>query len=160
VSVAQRIHDEVALHLPAVALPLLRYAVARSGDDPTVEDAAANLGVDRKTLVNWLRTCGTVRPFEFIAWIRLAIAAGMLEDPGKTIEQVALDAGFSSAAAFRNMLRRYTDLSCSDIRMEGGLARVLARFLLELTPETERDVPSAMPMPEAELHVPAQHRGA
>ena len=81
-SVARRIHDEVALHLPPAALPLLRYAVSRAGDEPSVEDAAASLGVDRKTLFNWLRDCGQVRPREFINWVRLAIVVGMLEDPG------------------------------------------------------------------------------
>ncbi len=159
-SVAQRIHDEVSLYLPPAAQPLLRYAVSRASDEPSVEDAAANLGVDRKTLFNWLRGCGDVRPRAFINWIRLAIVVGMLEDPGRTIEQVALDAGFSSGTAFRNMLQRYTGLRASDIRGEGALETVLRRLLSLLSTETNEDTTEPMPVSGAEMRVPAHNHGA
>lgn len=154
-SVAERIHAEVALHLPAVAHPLLRYAITRSVDEPSVDDAAASLGVDRKTLRNWLRHSGTVRPREFINWVRLAVVVGLLEDPGRSAEQVALEAGFASGTAFRNMLRRYTGLRSSEMRVAGGLARILSLFFAALSPETDRDVGQVMPVPLAEMHASA-----
>lgn len=159
-SVARRIHDEVALHLPPAALPLLRYAVSRAGDEPSVEDAAASLGVDRKTLFNWLRDCGQVRPREFINWVRLAIVVGMLEDPGRTAEQAALESGFASGTAFRNMLHRYTGLRSSQIRGEGSVESVLARFLAVLVAETDADSTEPIPVSDAEIRASAQHRGA
>lgn len=159
-SVAQRIHDEVVLHLPPSAHPLLRYAISRAADEPTVEDAAANLAVDRKTLFNWLRDCGQVRPRTFINWIRLAIVVGMLEDPGRTAKQVALEAGFASGTAFRNMLQRYTGLRSAEIRGEGALERVLARFLSMLAAETDTDGTGPMPVSDGEMHASAHDRGA
>jgi AraC-like DNA-binding protein len=155
-SVAQRVHDEVALHLPAVAHPLLLYAVTRSIDDPSVKDAAASLGVDRKTLFNWLRNAGGVRPREFINWVRLSIVVGLLEDPGRTAEQVALQVGFSSGTAFRNMLQRYTGLSSSKMRGEHGLARILALFLAELTAETDDGSRRLIPVASEETPVSAR----
>jgi AraC-like DNA-binding protein len=159
-SVAQRVHDEVALHLMPVARPLLRYAIGRAADEPSVEDAAASLGVDRKTLFNWLRGSGQVRPREFINWVRLAIVVGMLEDPGRSAEQAALEAGFSSGTAFRNMLQRYTGLRASEIRGEGAFETVLTRFLALLSMETDDDSTEPMPVSEAVIGAPAHHRGA
>jgi AraC-like DNA-binding protein len=159
-STAERIHDEVSLHLPVAAHPLLRYAISRAGDDPSVDDAAAALGVDRKTLFNWLRQCGDVRPREFINWIRLAIVAGMLEDPGRSAEQAALEAGFTSGTAFRNMLQRYTGLRTSEIRGEGALGGVLSRFVSMLSVESDDGLAAPMPVSEANMRVQLHHREA
>jgi len=133
-SAAQRVHDALSPRLPPAAQPFLRYAISRAGDDPTVDDAARNLGVDRKTLFNWLRRSGSIGPRELINWTRIAIGVGMLEDPRRTAEQVAMDLGFASGTAFRNMLRRYTGVNCSEIRVGGGLDRVLAMLAARLGP--------------------------
>jgi AraC-like DNA-binding protein len=159
-SVGHRIHDEVALHLPACALPLLRYAIARAADDPSVQDAAKSLGVDRKTLFNWLRHSGGVRPREFINWIRLAVVAGMLEAGGRTAEQIALESGFASGAAFRNMLQRYTGLTSSEIKTEGGMTRVLAGLVAALSADTESDAAPPKPMAHTDMSVFAERRRA
>jgi AraC-like DNA-binding protein len=159
-SVGQRIHDEVALHLPPFAHPLLRYAITRAADDPSVEDASVSLGVDRKTLFNWLRHTGAVGPREFINWIRLAIAVGMFEERGRSAEQVALESGFASGAAFRNMLQRYTGLTCSQIRNDGGMTRVLAGLISALSAETQGEAFRAKPLSHSEMRVTAQQRGA
>jgi AraC-like DNA-binding protein len=159
-SVGQRIHDEVALHLPAFALPLLHYAITRAADDPSVEDAATSLGVDRKTLLNWLRQAGGVGPREFINWIRLAAVAGMLEEGGRTAEQVALASGFASGASFRNMLQRYTGLTSSQVRTEGGMTRVLAGLIAALSTEAESDAAPRKPMAYTDMSVFAQRRRA
>jgi AraC-like DNA-binding protein len=136
-SIAERVYGEVARCLPIGARPFLRYAVSRAADDPTVDDAASSLGVDRKTLFNRLRRCGVVGPREFINWVRVAIGVGMLEDPHRTAEHVALELGFPSGTAFRNMLQRYTGVNCSEIRNAGGLERVLALFTSRLAADAE-----------------------
>jgi AraC-like DNA-binding protein len=159
-SISQRVQNEVALHLPSQARPFLRYAVTRFGDEPSVEDAARTIGVDRKTIFNWLRHGGGVGPREFLNWIRLAIAAGMLEDPGRSAEQAALEAGFASGAAFRNMLHRYTGLTCSQIRGTDGSAKVLGALVSALAQETEVPTIYRMPMPDAEMRPQAQTRRA
>jgi methylphosphotriester-DNA--protein-cysteine methyltransferase len=158
--IARRIQAEVALHVPAHVQPLVRYAVTRAADEPSVEDAARSLGVDRKTIFNWMRDVGDVGPREFLNWIRLAIAVGMLEDPGRSAEHVALEAGFSSGTAFRNMLQRYTGLACSEIRSGGGLSRVLGGLFAALASETESAAFRPIPMPDAEMRASPQMLGA
>jgi AraC-like DNA-binding protein len=88
--------------------------------------------------------------------VRLSIVVGLLEDPGRTAEQVALQVGFSSGTAFRNMLQRYTGLSSSKMRGEHGLARILALFLAELTAETDDGSRRLIPVASEETPVSAR----
>jgi methylphosphotriester-DNA--protein-cysteine methyltransferase len=159
-TIAQRIQDEVGLHLPASVHPLLRYALSRSADESSVEDAARSLGVDRKTIFNWMRPAGTLGPSGFLNWIRLAIVVGTLENPGRSAEQAALEAGFPSGTSFRNMLRRYTGMTCSQIRNAGGLARVLNGLVAALDSETEAPLIYPMPIAATEMRRSARPVGA
>ncbi|HTE47901.1 MAG TPA: AraC family transcriptional regulator [Gemmatimonadaceae bacterium] len=145
-AITARVYAAVVPYLPAAAHPLLRYAIGRAADDPSVEDAARGLGVDRKTLFNWMRRWGDVGPREFINWIRLAIGVGMLEDPKRTAEHVALELGFASGTAFRNMLRRYVGATSSEIRNTGGFERVLTHFTsrLAVARDSEREQLNSM----------------
>lgn len=131
-----RIYREVALSLPGGARPLLRYAIARSGEDASVADAAQSLGVDRKTLLNRLDECGQIGPREFINWIRLALAVGLLEQGGRSAEQVALEVGFPSGTSFRNMLVRYAGKRPSELCESGGLSTMLTLFRARLSPRS------------------------
>lgn len=60
------------------------------------------------------------------------IAARLLDDPGRTVEQVALMLDFPSGTALRNMFKRYTGLRTSEVRQNGGVRCVLHAFKKEL----------------------------
>ncbi|HTD50094.1 MAG TPA: helix-turn-helix domain-containing protein [Acidimicrobiia bacterium] len=92
----------------------------------TVEQLADECGVNRKTLGNWLRSAGLPAPEQLIGWSRLLVAAALLEAPDRSIVAVAAQVGFSSEAAFRGMLARYTKLRPRDLRQRDGFARLMA----------------------------------
>lgn len=119
------IYDELAPLLPMPITPLLRHALECTDADASVRAAAVALGVDRKTLRNWLWRATGLSPREFINFVRLAVAVGMLHDNRQTAERVALDLGFPSGAGFRNMLHRYTGRSSSEFGGKAGLAAIL-----------------------------------
>lgn len=140
-SVAERIHSELCGAVPAIAAPLLRYALVHAADEPSVSRAAKAMGVNRKTLFNWLQQTGGIGPREFLNWIRLALAVGALEDTDRSAEQVALELGFASGTSFRNMLQRYTGLTTTAIRKRGGLDHVLTTMKARLSkPDSHPDV--------------------
>ena len=60
------------------------------------------------------------------------MAARLLEDPGRTIEQVALKLDFASGTALRNMFKRYTGLRTTEVRENGGVRCLLHAFKREL----------------------------
>ncbi len=147
---AQRVHEVVLPLLPTAALPFLRYAIARSADEPTVAQAARDIGVDRKTLLNWLG--GTrVTPTEFLNWIRLSLAVGALEGTATSAERIALDLGFPSGTAFRNMLRRYSGRTSGDLRAAGSFDYMLETFREQLAAEPRTPMTTIQPaVPQVE----------
>jgi AraC-like DNA-binding protein len=134
---AKHVLEAIAPLVPPSVVPFLRYSLEHARQAVTVADAAAALGVHRKTLVDRLATAGLPTPSAMIAWCRLTLAAQMLEDPARSVEQIALLLDFSSAASLRNMLKRYTGLSPREVRENGGLRCVLHAFRQMLVPPAQ-----------------------
>jgi AraC-like DNA-binding protein len=128
---------ELETLVPANVLPMIRYCL-ENGDRPlTVEDVAGALNVHRKTLVERLGSAGLPTPSSMIAWCRLLVTARLLEDPGRSAEQVALVLKFPSSTSLRNMVKRYTGLRTGEIRQNGGARCVLHAFKRELAARAE-----------------------
>jgi AraC-like DNA-binding protein len=118
--------------IPPTIVPFLRYCLEHARRDITVEEVAAAMGVHRKTLVDRLKAARLPSPRAMIGWCRLLMAARMLDDPGRTVEQVALKLDFPSGAALRNMFKRYTGLRTTEVRENGGVRCLLHAFKREL----------------------------
>lgn len=129
---AEHIYKAVLPLLPAAAVPLLRFAISRAADEPSVTQAAEDIGVDRKTLLNWLRF-GRMSPTEFLNWTRLTLAIGAMEGTTYSAERIALELGFASGTAFRNMLQRYTGRRAGELRAAGSFDATLEQFKARLT---------------------------
>jgi len=92
-------------------------------------DLARSLHVAPRTLQRWCRRAGIPVPRELLAWMRLLLAAELLDDPGRSVLGVALACGYSSDAALRNAFRAYLSLSPAQLKREGAFRLVSARFL-------------------------------
>lgn len=118
-----------ALHLPADVLKILRQFLDAAERPLAVRDAAATLGVSRRTLLNRLAHEGVPGPRELAAWCRLVVAARLLDDPGLTVEYVANALEFPSGNALRNLLLRRLGVPLAALRQRGGYAYVRDRLL-------------------------------
>ena len=118
--------------IPSTIVPFLRYCLEHARRNITVEEVAAAMGVHRKTLVDRLKAARLPSPRAMLGWSRLLMAARLLEDPGRTIEQVALKLDFASGTALRNMFKRYTGLRTTEVRENGGVRCLLHAFKREL----------------------------
>jgi AraC-like DNA-binding protein len=141
-AIAEQIFAEIGPLLTNDARIFLRYAIEHSSSEATVEDAARDLGVDRKTLTNWLARAGAPRAREFLAWVRLIVAGHLLGDPMRTAEQAALVLDFPSGTSLRNMLRRYVGATATEVQQGGGARLVLDAFKRELRTETVVSLPT------------------
>lgn len=83
------------------------------------------------TLREHLRTAGLPSVNKLVVWARLFRAAHLLEDQGRSVENVAGALAFVSSSGLRNQLRRYTGLTASELRTGGGLNFLLARFRVQ-----------------------------
>lgn len=111
---------------------VFRFALESAVRPISVLTLAAGLGVHRRTLAKRLYSRGLPSPREVVAWCRLMLAAGLLEDPARTVEQVAHELEFPSANAFRNLLQRYTGMTPSDLRRGGGLQTICDLLLVHI----------------------------
>ena len=126
--VARLVMAEVGPLLSDEARPVVEYCLTQARRPMTVDDAAAALGMCRRTLGRRLARAGLPSPLAVIGWCRLLVAARAMEEGGRTLEQVALRLEFPGAASLRNMLSRYTGLRPREVREGGGLRRVLLAF--------------------------------
>lgn len=118
--------------IPSTIVPFLRYCLEHARRNITVEEVAVAMGVHRKTLVDRLKAARLPSPRAMIGWCRLLVAARMLDDPGRTVEQVALKLDFPSGPALRNMFKRYTGLRTTEVRQNGGMRCLVHAFKREL----------------------------
>ncbi len=128
---AMVIFEEIADLVPQNVGTMIRYCLENGRRPLTVEEVASALGVHRKTLVDRLSHVG-MTPSAVISWCRLLVSAKLLEDPGHTVEQVALLLDFPSGTSMRNMVKRYTGLRTTEVRQNGGLRCVLHAFKQKL----------------------------
>jgi AraC-like DNA-binding protein len=126
---------EIEPLLPSNIVPMVRYCLENGRRPLYVEDVAAALNVHRKTLVERLGSAGLPTPSSMIAWCRLLVSARILEDPGRSVEQVALMLNFPSSTSLRNMVKRYTGLRTNEVRQNGGARCVLHAFKRYLSVE-------------------------
>lgn len=112
--------------IPTALQGLAHVVLARPETLTTVESVAAALGVHRKTLVNRCSQHRCLQPAELIMWCRLALVGYFLERSGSTIEGIGILLGFPSHTALRNVMKRYTQLTATEVRERGGLDTVVA----------------------------------
>jgi AraC-like DNA-binding protein len=97
-------------------------------------DFAQALGVTERTVLRWCRRADLPQPRRLLAWLRVLLAADMLDDRGRTLSAVANACGYSSDTALRNTLRTF--LAASPTELRGSAFRTastaFARELFEL----------------------------
>jgi len=131
-ALARQIMSRVAGLVPESVALLLDYFFRHGRAAPPVRTVATALGLHRKTLAQHCARAQLPTPSALSCWARLILTAQRLEDPGRTTERAALELGFPSGSAFRNMLKRYTGLSPSQVREQGGSVCVIELFTARL----------------------------
>lgn len=79
-------------------------------------ELAQALGTTERTVLRWCRRADLPQPRRLLAWLRVLLAADMLDDPGRTLAAVARACGYSSDTALRNTLRTFLGSSPTELR--------------------------------------------
>ncbi|HYJ78039.1 MAG TPA: helix-turn-helix domain-containing protein [Longimicrobiaceae bacterium] len=118
--------------VPGRARPLLAAAaetVAAGGQAP---ELAAALGVNERTVPRWFERADLPPPRRLLAWLRLLLAAELLDDPGRTVAAVAQACGYANEASLKAALRQFMGAPPSELRRRGAFATGAAAFADEL----------------------------
>jgi AraC-like DNA-binding protein len=100
-------------------------------------DLAKSLHLSRRTLLRWSRRAGLPAPRQPLAWMRLLLAAEMLDDPGRSVLSVAHICGYSSDSGLRRITQKFLDASPTELRRRGAFEHAAKRFL-DVLAETRR----------------------
>lgn len=128
--------------LPSPARVVVEHCLLHGREPLTVAGVAHALGVNRKTLVLRMSAADLPPPRVLLAWVRLCLVAHALDQGGLTIERAAMDFGYPSAPALRNLCKRLTGLRLSEVREQGGLSCILRLFTRALG---HSDAPASVP---------------
>lgn len=121
--------------VPSRARALLTTAaetVAAGGQAP---ELAAALGVNERTVPRWCQRADLPPPRRLLAWLRLLLAADLLDDPGRSVASIARACGYASEVSLKAALRQFMGAPPRELRRMGAFetaARLFARELFEL----------------------------
>ena len=127
-SVAGRVLAELEDLIPEELMPVMRYLLLSAHRPVTPAELAKVHFTCEKTLRDHLGAAGLPPTYHLIVWARLFYVAHLLDDPGRTVENVASSLGFASHAALGSQLKRYLEISPSELRCRGGLQFLLKEF--------------------------------
>jgi AraC-like DNA-binding protein len=124
--------------LPRTTPTRTRALLATAADTAAVAGGSAELaqvlGVTERTALRWCRRADLPQPRRLMAWLRILLAADMLDDAGRTLGSVARACGYSSDTALRNALRTFLGAAPTDLRGRAfdTAAAAFSRELFEL----------------------------
>jgi AraC-like DNA-binding protein len=104
--------------------------------------AAEGVGISYRTLAKQLEEAGLPTPKVILSWYQLLHAAWRAELSHAGREAVANDVGFSSGDVLAKALRRYADISWTELREWVGFSGLLARFEALIGAQVKADVKS------------------
>jgi AraC-like DNA-binding protein len=131
-----RLHALLEAFLPptvpgrARSILLMAADVVSSGGHAS--DLADALKVTRRTLLRWCEHAGLPAPRRIMAWMRILLAAEMLDEPGRTVASIAFACGYASDTALRTTLNMQLGKTPKVLRREGAFETAAEAFLREL----------------------------
>lgn len=131
-NVTWRVSDALDGKIPEQLKEFFLYSIQNAKNLVTVDLAAKRLRRNRKTISNWLSAADLPPPYKIIGWGRVLLAAKLLEDSRRSIENVAREMNFVNGTALRAMIKRYLEMTPDDLRQGGGLELALEKFILAL----------------------------
>lgn len=128
----------LVLSLPSRGHAILDAAVDIVAEGGHARDLARSLSLSRDTLIRWCRRSGLPLPHRVLIWMRMLLAAELLDDPGQTVTAVAYACGYSSDDAFRRAAKSVLGMGPQALRGDGAFRTASAAFIGEVA-EIQRD---------------------
>ncbi len=112
--------------LTGVARSILGAAARVVTEGGMGEELARAFHITPRTLTRWCRRAGLPPPRRLLGWMRVLLAAELLDDSGRTVMDVAFACGYASDTTLRQALRSFVGETPTRLR-ETGAFRVAAR---------------------------------
>ena len=110
---------------------LVRAATARIASGVQVPDVAREQGVSVSTLERRCEQWGLTTPGRLLLWLRILYGLQWLLEPGRSVESVAGQLGYSSGAAFRRAIKATVGGRPTPLRNSAAFEAALESFVAE-----------------------------
>lgn len=110
---------------------LVRAGTARIADGVQVPDLAEELGMSVSTLERRCEQWGLTTPGRLLLWLRILYGLQWLLEPGRSVESVAGQLGYSSGAAFRRAIKATVGGRPTPLRNEAAFNAAVEHFVTE-----------------------------
>lgn len=104
-----------------------------------VPELAGALGVSVSTLERRCQDWGLTTPGRILLWLRIIYGLSWLLEPGRSVESVAGQLGYSSGAAFRRAIKVTVGGKPTPLRNADGVAAAIDGFLDDCPGDPSRD---------------------
>lgn len=128
----QRVEAGLSRFLGGDARALIRGAAEVAVCAGSADDLAAIFGVKPPTVTKWCEALRLPPPRRLQLWMRLLLAAQLMEDAGRSIPTAARAAGYATDRSFRRALQEVVGKNPRELRAEGAFAGVMVVFNAEL----------------------------
>jgi AraC-like DNA-binding protein len=95
-------------------------------------ELARMLYLSPRTLLRWCERAELPPPRRILVWMRVLMAAELLDDPGRTVSSVAHACGYSSDNSLRRALQDFLDTTPTALRRDGAFTTASRAFLEDL----------------------------
>lgn len=112
------------------AVLLAAAEVAMEGGQAS--DLAGALHLTERALLRWCERSHLPAPRRLLAWVRVLLAAEMLDYPDATVLGVAHSSGYATDSSLRRALQEFTGATPTELRRTGAFAAAGDAFLAEL----------------------------
>jgi AraC-like DNA-binding protein len=107
---------------------VLSAAAEVAADGGGAEELARSLFVSMRTLHRRCEAAGVPPPRQTLAWMRILLAAELLEQPGRSIEDVATACGYATDSGLRRAFYDFLEMSPTQARRAGAVVLAAAGF--------------------------------
>lgn len=128
----QRLEQALPRYVTQPALTLLYAAAEVAVDGGGAPELAEHFGVEPRTAAGWCARHGLPAPRRLQAWLRVLLAATLLEDPERTVVGVAHACGYANDHALRRAVRELLGDGDAALPREGAFDRLVRAFNAEL----------------------------
>lgn len=127
--IAARVEEALRARIATEGRALVGAAAARIPDGIQVPELADLNGFSISTLERRCQEWGLTTPGRILLWLRIIYGLNWLQEPGRSVESVAGQVGYSSGAAFRRAVNVTLAPGSTAMRKAESLARALAGFV-------------------------------
>jgi len=127
-----RLEQALPRYVAQQAMTLLYAAIEVAVDGGGAPELAEHFGVEPRTVAGWCARRGLPAPRRLQAWLRVLLAATLLEDPERTVVGVAAACGYANDHALRRAVRELLGDEDAALPREDAFDRLVRAFNTEL----------------------------